>query len=237
MGYDGNYVPDPDANRPDQTLTVDSASATAGAGFSISVICGAPPRTGVMHDTAETPGTGQGIDGYSWNQAMTAMFGGCGDGSFGPPRHGTWADPLSMETAHFAILTIKQMLHSYANDVDGAKKQILENHWSGPAATAFGQVLDAFTTYVKDLADLMAYPPPTSSLLRIAHMNEAFCQAATFIWQCSLTRAFNDNGAHDRNTPVNISKDLTYTGTMVGAGRAMLKAYDSELKKLYEGSA
>lgn len=219
---------------PKKTQDVNSPSTTAGASYHLSVTCGRPPLTGAMHDDTAAPTGGQGFAGYSWNQATTAIFGGCADGTYGPPKDGTWADPLSMETAHFAILTVKQMLQNYASQVDQAKKQIMDNNWSGPAAKAFGQVIDAFTKYLNDLADKMAYPPADTSLLRIAHMNEAMGQAAAFIWQSSSCTSGNDSGAHDRNTPVTISGDLSFTGKMIDAGRKMVEVYDQELKKLYE---
>ncbi|GAA1995114.1 hypothetical protein [Catenulispora subtropica] len=225
---------DDDTPPPARTTTVNSPSATTGASYNITVTCKTPPGTGAMHDATDAPTGGKGFAGYTWNQATTAIFGGCADGSYVPPKDGTWADPLNMETAHFAILSIKQMLHNYADDVDAAKKQITDNHWSGPAAKAFGQVIDAFTKYLRDLADIMTYPPADTSLLRIAHMNEAFDAAATFIWQSSSYTSGNDSGAHDRDTPVTITGDLSFDGKMIDAGRKMLEVYDLELKKLYE---
>lgn len=213
-----------------KTSTANSPSATSGAGYNITVTCGTPPGKGPMHDATDAPTGGKGFGGYTWNQATTAIFGGCADGSYVPPKSGTWANPLSAETAHWAILSIKQMLHNYADDVDTAKRQILDNHWSGPASKAFAKVIDAFTQYVKDLADTMTYPPSGTSLLRIAHMNEALAEACVFIWESSA----RGDGDHDRSTPVTISGDLSFNGTMLEAGQKMVIDYDIELKKLFE---
>ena len=222
----GNSTPPPP---PPQTTDASSPSGTGGCGFSLNVTAGPPPGTGARHDSTDPPSSGQGFAGYTWNQAAIAMFGGCGDGSFGNlPPEGTWSNPLTLETAHYAILSIRKMLANYAQTVDDACAQITGNSWSGPAADAFSAVMKAFTNYLRAVqAEMDKYPETGDNLLYIAHMNEAFGQACGFIWQVST---FADG--HDRSTPVTLSGDITYQGSMDGAGDAMVAMYSDALAKL-----
>jgi len=60
-------------------------------------------------------------------------------------------------------------------------------------------------------------------------MNQAMTDAAAFIWAGST---YADG--HDRNTPVILAGDITFTGTMLGAGRQMVETYDAALTALNE---
>lgn len=216
---------------PPKKTSTTSTSASPNCGYTLNVQVGRPPGSSDRHDDTTAPATGKGFAGYTWNQAITAIVGGCGDGSYGSlPPEGTWAKPLTLETAHYAILTIRQMLDNYVTAVNTARDSITQS-WSGPAADAFKSTLKAFTDYVTALSKEMhkyneAGP---NNLLHIAHMNQAMSDAASFIWAGST---YADG--HDRKTPVTLSGDLGYTGTMLGAGQAMVQAYDAALTALNE---
>jgi hypothetical protein len=229
-----NYNPhqyQPKPPPPPKKSDTSSTSSSSNCGFSLNVQAGPPKGTGAMHDDTTAPTSGKGFAGYTWNQAITAIVGGCGDGSYGSlPPEGTWAKPLTLETAHYAILTIRMMLDNYVSAVDTARDSILKS-WSGPAADAFKAVLKSFTDYVTALSKEMhkyneAGP---NNLLHIAHMNQAMSDAAGFIW---ATSTYGDG--HDRDCPVTLSGDISYSGTMIGAGRQMVQTYDTALTALNE---
>jgi hypothetical protein len=223
--------PKPHTPPPPKNSDASSTSSSSNCSFTLNVQVGVPPGSSDRHDDTTAPATGKGFAGYTWNQAITAIVGGCGDGSYGAlPPEGTWAKPLTMETAHYAILSIRTMLDNYVTAVNTARDSILKS-WSGPAADAFKTTLKAFTDYVTALSKEMhkyneAGP---NNLLHIAHMNQAMGDAAAFIWSNST---YADG--HDRKTPVTLSGDLSYTGTMLGAGDAMVTAYDAALTALNE---
>lgn len=228
--YYGEYVPPPPPPPPKVTSTT-STSSSSDCSFSLNVTVDNPPGSSDRHDDTTAPATGKGFAGYTWNQAITAIVGGCGDGSYGDlPPEGTWAKPLTLETAHYAILTIRTMLDNYVTAVNQARDSILKS-WKGPAADAFKTTLKSFTDYVTALSTEMhkyneAGP---NNLLHIAHMNQAMTDAAAFIWAGST---YADG--HDRNTPVILAGDITFTGTMLGAGRQMVETYDAALTALNE---
>lgn len=232
-GYHHGKSHDDDVIIAPPTKNSDASSTSAGTdcGYTLHVTVGIPTGSGAMHDDTGIPTSGKGPAGLTWNQAITAIVGGCGDGSYGSlPAEGTWAKPLTLETAHYAILTIRTMLDNYVIAVNSARDSILES-WSGPAADAFKTTLKAFTDYVTALSTEMHkyHENGPNNLLHIAHMNQAMGDAAGFIWAGS---AYGDG--HDRNTRVTLSGDLTYTGTMVGAGQAMYEAYNAALTALNE---
>lgn len=215
---------------PKKTATT-STSSSANCSYTLNVQVGNPPGSSDRHDDTTAPATGKGFAGYTWNQAITAIVGGCGDGSYGSlPPEGTWAKPLTLETAHYAILTIRTMLDNYVTAVADAVHSITQS-WSGPAADAFKTTMKAFTDYVTALSkEMHKYNQDgPNNLLHIAHMNQAMSDAAAFIWAGST---YTDG--HDRKTPVTLSGDLTFTGTMLGAGDAMVQAYDAALTALNE---
>ena len=228
--YYGEYSPPPPPPPPKVTSTT-STSSSSNCSFSLNVTVDNPPGSSDRHDDTTAPATGKGFAGYTWNQAITAICGGCGDGSYGDlPPSGTWAKPLTMETAHYAILTIRAMLDNYVTAVDQARDSILKT-WKGPAADAFKTTLKSFTDYVTALsAEMHKYNEAgPNNLLHIAHMNQAMYDAAVFIWSGST---YADG--HDRNTPVILAGDITFTGTMLGAGRQMVETYDAALTALNE---
>ncbi|MBS2537412.1 hypothetical protein KGQ20_32130 [Catenulispora sp. NF23] len=229
--HPGAGTPTPPAPPPPKNSDTSSGSSQTGCGFTLHVQVKKPPGTGAMYDDGAAPTTGKGLAGYTWNQAITAITGGLGDGSYGGvAAGGTWSNPQTMETAHYAILSIRAMLENYVTAVNNARDSILQS-WSGPAADAFKATLKSFTDYIDALSTEMnkynAAGP--NNLLHIAHMNEAMSNAAGFIWG---NASYGDG--HDRNTPVTLSGDLTYDGTMVGAGQQMLIAYDAALTALNE---
>jgi hypothetical protein len=216
---------------PPKTNDASSTSSTSNAGFTLNVQVGRPPGSKDRHDDTTAPATGKGFAGYTWNQAIIAIVGGCADGSYGSlPPAGTWAQPVTLETAHYAILSIRTMLDNYVTAVNTARDSITKS-WSGPAADAFKAVLKSFTDYVTALSTEMHKYNESgpATLLHIAHMCQAMGNAAGFIWS-GATYA----DGHDRATPVTLSGDLAFTGTMLGAGRQMVTAYDAALTALNE---
>jgi hypothetical protein len=216
---------------PPKTSDTSSTSSTSDCSFTLNVQVDNPTGSGAMYDDGAAPTSGKGLAGYTWNQAITAITGGLGDGSYGNvPAEGTWSNPQTLETAHWAILSIRTMMANYVTAVNDARDSILKS-WSGPAADAFKATLKSFTDYMTALADEIGKYNEVGphNLLHIAHMNEAMSGAAGFIWAGAK---YGDG--HDRNTPVILSGDLTYTGTMIGAAQQMLITYDSALTALNE---
>jgi hypothetical protein len=213
----------------------------AAGGMSVQVTVGDPPGTGAMTDATTPPGSANNFPTYTWNQATTAMFGGCGDGSVVDsnnhhlPATWTYADPRTMETAHHAFDQIAGMLQTYAQSVLDSADAITTDSWQGPAADAFTQVIKAFAKYLTDMAGpVKEFVNQPENLHTLARRLDLAGQAAGIIWPASEYFINLESEGHDRNTPVTLSGAFSFNGKMGDAGWTMLSQLDTAYKAVLE---
>jgi hypothetical protein len=210
------------------------------AGLTLNVSLGVPPQTGALYDSTTVPGSPNNFPSYTWNQSVTAMFGGCGDGSVVDDNHrtlpadGTYAKPRTMETAHHAMDQISALLRAYAQNVQDSADAITGTYWSGPSADAFTQVIKAFCKYLTDLAAPMdKFVKEPENLYTLAQRLDLAGHAASTIWDGSVVSVPWGIG-HDRDTPVTLSGAVNFSGRMVEAGWHLLADLDSHYKAVLE---
>lgn len=209
---------------PLQTFTV-----MGSAGLSTAVTVQQPGTPGTLYDSMDAPASVD-FSTYTWNQAMIAMFGGAGDGTAKDsngktiPGDGTYGNPRSMETAHYALCAIAQSFLDYAENIQKAADAITGGSWQGPAADAFSKTIAALVKYLDDMAERIV-PFVTSSgetLLTLAERLDMAGAVAGTIWGAST----NGTG-HDRSSAVTMSGAFNQAhGTMRTAAQAMLTDLD-----------